>query len=101
MLTQVFPRALELGLSANIVRAGASSGMMRIAPPLTVREEEIDLGLDLLGRRCGRAPPGEVAAAPAPLAWSDGAWVVGQFECRVSTDVSHWTANRPVPEADL
>lgn len=28
--------ALELGLSANIVRAGASQGVMRIAPPLRV-----------------------------------------------------------------
>ena len=42
-------RALELGLSANIVRAGASGGVMRIAPPLTVSEAEIDLGLELLG----------------------------------------------------
>jgi 2,2-dialkylglycine decarboxylase (pyruvate) len=41
--------ALRLGLSANIVRAGASTGVMRIAPPLTVTEAEIDLGLDLLG----------------------------------------------------
>jgi 2,2-dialkylglycine decarboxylase (pyruvate) len=40
--------ALELGLSANIVRAGASQGVMRIAPPLNVSSEEIDLGLDLL-----------------------------------------------------
>lgn len=51
MLTQVFPRALELGLSANIVRAGASSGVMRIAPPLTVREAEIDFEVELLGGR--------------------------------------------------
>ena len=41
--------ALELGLSANIVRAGANSGgTMRIAPPLTVTDAEIDLGLELL-----------------------------------------------------
>ena len=33
--------ALELGLSANIVRAGLSGGTMRIAPPLTVTEAEI------------------------------------------------------------
>jgi 2,2-dialkylglycine decarboxylase (pyruvate) len=44
----VTDRALELGLSANIVRAGASGGVMRIAPPLTVSEAEIDLGLELL-----------------------------------------------------
>lgn len=42
--------ALDVGLSANIVRAGASQGVMRIAPPLTVSEGEIDLGVELLGK---------------------------------------------------
>ncbi|MFZ5781932.1 MAG: aspartate aminotransferase family protein [Pseudomonadota bacterium] len=42
--------ALELGLAANIVRSGTSGGVMRIAPPLTVKDEEIDEGLDLLDR---------------------------------------------------
>ncbi|MGH7104263.1 MAG: aspartate aminotransferase family protein [Acetobacteraceae bacterium] len=46
----VTDRALELGLSANIVRAGSSGGVMRIAPPLTVSESEIALGLSLLGQ---------------------------------------------------
>ncbi len=46
----VTDRALELGLSANIVRAGASGGVMRIAPPLLVTEAEIDLGLELLAK---------------------------------------------------
>jgi 2,2-dialkylglycine decarboxylase (pyruvate) len=45
----VTDRALDLGLSANIVRAGSSGGVMRIAPPLTVAEDEIDLGVALLG----------------------------------------------------
>jgi 2,2-dialkylglycine decarboxylase (pyruvate) len=45
----VTDRALELGLSANIVRAGASGGVMRIAPPLTVSDAEVDLGVELLG----------------------------------------------------
>src|ERR1700730_10764863 len=44
----VTDRALHLGLSANIVRTGASDGVMLIAPPLTATEAEIDLGLDLL-----------------------------------------------------
>jgi len=44
----VTDRALALGLSANIVRAGNSGGVMRIAPPLTVHEAEIDLGLHVL-----------------------------------------------------
>jgi 2,2-dialkylglycine decarboxylase (pyruvate) len=47
--------ALELGLSANIVRAGASQGVMRIAPPLTVTEAEVDLGMELLGEAVERA----------------------------------------------
>jgi 2,2-dialkylglycine decarboxylase (pyruvate) len=46
--------ALELGLSANIVRAGASQGVMRIAPPLTVSDAEVDLGVELLGEAVGR-----------------------------------------------
>ena len=40
--------AMDLGLSANIVSTGGSGGIMRIAPPLTVTEEEIDLGVALL-----------------------------------------------------
>jgi 2,2-dialkylglycine decarboxylase (pyruvate) len=54
--------ALELGLSANIVRAGASGGTMRIAPPLTVTEAEIDLGLELLEAAIARVVP---ASPPA------------------------------------
>ena len=46
--------ALELGLSANIVRAGSSGGTMRIAPPLTVSEAEIDLGVEMLGAAIAR-----------------------------------------------
>jgi 2,2-dialkylglycine decarboxylase (pyruvate) len=46
--------ALELGLSSNIVRAGSSAGVMRIAPPLTVKEDEIDLGLELLDKAITR-----------------------------------------------
>jgi len=45
----VTDNALKLGLSANIVRAGSSEGVMRIAPPLTATEPEIELGLELLG----------------------------------------------------
>jgi 2,2-dialkylglycine decarboxylase (pyruvate) len=46
--------ALDLGLSANIVRAGSSGGTMRIAPPLTVSEAEIDLGVSLLDAAISR-----------------------------------------------
>ena len=44
----VTDNALHLGLSANIVRTGASDGVMRIAPPLTATYAEIDFGLELL-----------------------------------------------------
>jgi 2,2-dialkylglycine decarboxylase (pyruvate) len=44
----VTDQALHLGLSANIVRTGASDGVMRIAPPLTATDAEIDLGVELL-----------------------------------------------------
>lgn len=40
--------ALDLGLSANIVRGSVSGSTMRIAPPLTVTDAEIDLGVALL-----------------------------------------------------
>ena len=42
--------AMNAGLAANIVRTGTSGGTMRIAPPLTVTDGELDEGLDLLGR---------------------------------------------------
>jgi 2,2-dialkylglycine decarboxylase (pyruvate) len=50
----VTDNALRLGLSANIVRAGSSEGVMRIAPPLTATEGEIDLGLELLDKALER-----------------------------------------------
>ena len=41
---------MKLGLSMNIVQLPGMGGVFRIAPPLTVSDEEIDLGLDLLKR---------------------------------------------------
>ena len=55
--------ALELGLSANIVRAGHSAGVMRIAPPLTIGEAEIDLGLELLEAALKQALSGQARLA--------------------------------------
>jgi 2,2-dialkylglycine decarboxylase (pyruvate) len=45
--------AMDIGLAANLVRSGTSGGTMRIAPPLTVADEEIDEGLALLDRAIG------------------------------------------------
>jgi 2,2-dialkylglycine decarboxylase (pyruvate) len=41
-------RCFELGLSMNIVQLPAMGGVFRIAPPLTVTDAELDLGLDIL-----------------------------------------------------
>ena len=40
--TAVTAECLRRGLSMNIVRAGSSANCFRIAPPLSVSEEEID-----------------------------------------------------------
>ena len=39
---------MRLGLSMNIVQLPGMGGVFRIAPPLTVSDAEIELGLDLL-----------------------------------------------------
>lgn len=49
--------AMDIGLAANLVRSGTSGGVMRIAPPLTVTDEEIDMGLDLLDRAISTVAP--------------------------------------------
>jgi 2,2-dialkylglycine decarboxylase (pyruvate) len=41
---------MNLGLSMNIVQLPGMGGVFRIAPPLTVKENEIDMGLELLGK---------------------------------------------------
>ncbi len=46
--------AMEIGLAANLVRSGTAGGTMRIAPPLTVKDEQIDEGLELLDRAIAR-----------------------------------------------
>jgi 2,2-dialkylglycine decarboxylase (pyruvate) len=43
-------RCFELGLSMNIVQLPAMGGVFRIAPPLTVTDAELDLGLDIIDR---------------------------------------------------
>ncbi len=44
---RVMNRCLELGLSTSIVRGGW--GVFRLAPPITISNEEIDLGLSIFG----------------------------------------------------
>jgi 2,2-dialkylglycine decarboxylase (pyruvate) len=41
---------MSLGLSMNIVQLPGMGGVFRMAPPLTVSDSEIDLGLELIGK---------------------------------------------------
>ena len=41
---------LDLGLSMNIVRVKGMGGVFRIAPPLSITREEIDLGIEILDK---------------------------------------------------
>lgn len=46
--TAITRACMDLGLSMNIVQLPGMGGVFRIAPPLTVSDEELDLGLSLL-----------------------------------------------------
>jgi 2,2-dialkylglycine decarboxylase (pyruvate) len=46
--TAVTQRCLELGLNVNIVKLPALGSILRIAPPLTIAEADVDLGLEIL-----------------------------------------------------
>jgi 2,2-dialkylglycine decarboxylase (pyruvate) len=46
--TGITQRCLRLGLNVNIVKFPALGSVLRIAPPLTITETEIDLGLDII-----------------------------------------------------
>jgi 2,2-dialkylglycine decarboxylase (pyruvate) len=43
-------KCMELGLSMNIVQLPGMGGVFRMAPPLNVSDDEIALGLEILGR---------------------------------------------------
>jgi 2,2-dialkylglycine decarboxylase (pyruvate) len=45
---RITQKALDLGLSMNIVNLPGMGGIFRIAPPLTVSDQEIELGLSIL-----------------------------------------------------
>jgi 2,2-dialkylglycine decarboxylase (pyruvate) len=46
--TAVTAECLRRGLSMNIVRAGGGANCFRMAPPLTIAEDEIDLAVEIL-----------------------------------------------------
>ncbi len=45
---KISDRCLELGLHMNIVRMKGYGGVFRIAPPLTITRDEIDIGVSIL-----------------------------------------------------
>lgn len=47
--TAVSDRCMETGLSCNIVNLRGSGGLFRMAPPLTVTDEEIREALEIFG----------------------------------------------------
>jgi 2,2-dialkylglycine decarboxylase (pyruvate) len=47
---QVTQRCFELGLNINIVKFPALGSILRIAPPLTISTDDIDIGLEILER---------------------------------------------------
>ncbi|WWC69759.1 uncharacterized protein I206_103702 [Kwoniella pini CBS 10737] len=48
--TAISARAMETGLSCNVVQLKGMGGTFRIAPPLTILEEEILEGIDILDK---------------------------------------------------
>ena len=52
---QVTEICLQLGLHMNIVQLSGMGAVFRIAPPLTISDDEIDLGVDILDEALTRA----------------------------------------------
>lgn len=48
--TAVSTRAMELGLSCNVVQLKGMGGTFRIAPPLTITPEEIAEGIAIMDK---------------------------------------------------
>jgi len=46
---------MKLSLSMDIVKLPSMGGVFRIAPPLTISDSEIDLGLELLDKAIATA----------------------------------------------
>jgi 2,2-dialkylglycine decarboxylase (pyruvate) len=62
----VTSECLRCGLSMNIVRTGENANCLRMAPPLSVTEDEIDLAVDILDSALRTCVHGSRAAVPAP-----------------------------------
>jgi 2,2-dialkylglycine decarboxylase (pyruvate) len=54
---RVTQACLELGLHLNIVQLPGMGGIFRIAPPLTITEDELHAGVDILETAIGQSIP--------------------------------------------
>jgi 2,2-dialkylglycine decarboxylase (pyruvate) len=45
---EVTADALQRGLSVNVARSGSTANCLRMAPPLSISEAEIDTGIEIL-----------------------------------------------------
>ena len=59
----VTAECLRRGLSMNIVRAGSSANCFRMAPPLSITEEEIDTAMEILDESLAAVLAGQAEAA--------------------------------------
>jgi 2,2-dialkylglycine decarboxylase (pyruvate) len=48
---RIMARCLELGMSTSVIRG--NWGVFRIAPPITITDDEIDLGLSIFEQAIG------------------------------------------------
>lgn len=65
--TAVTDRCLDLGLNLNIVKFPGMGAVLRIAPPMTVTDDEIDRALEIMDtalRTAGASPSGRRLARP-------------------------------------
>lgn len=46
--TKLSDRMIELGLSANLATMASFGGVFRIAPPITISDKELEMGLDIM-----------------------------------------------------
>ena len=53
---RISARCLDLGLSMNVVQRVGAGGVLRIAPPLTVTDAELDRGLEILAEAIAGTP---------------------------------------------
>jgi 2,2-dialkylglycine decarboxylase (pyruvate) len=59
----VTAESLRRGLSMNIVRAGSSANCFRMAPPLSITEEEIDTAMEILDESLAAVLAGQAEVA--------------------------------------